>query len=270
MTQAQWVAERIVESSPGLEIELVPITTTGDMDRTSPVTALTEMGAFVRSVQAAVLDGRADLAVHSCKDLPVDGPEQLAQWYPIREAPWDVMCGAAIHELAGGSRVGTGSPRRAAQLALIRPDLDVVPIRGNVPTRLAKIGTEVDAVVLAEAGLLRLGLEDSISQRFSIDEMVPAPAQAALCVEGPDDRELTHLLDAIDDTPTRSAVEAERQLLAETGAGCRSALGALVTLDEEAASMTAFVEDAAGPRRATVHGVEPRSLAPAMRKELGL
>lgn len=268
MTQAHWVAGRIVESSTGLDVELVPITTTGDMDRTSPVTALTEMGAFVRSVQAAVLDGRADLAVHSCKDLPVDGPEQLAQSYPSREAPWDVMCGATIHELARGARVGTGSPRRAAQLALIRPDLDVVPIRGNVPTRLAKIGTDVDAVVLAEAGLLRLGLGASISQRFSVDEMVPAPAQAALCVEGR--HELTHLLDEIDDIPTRTAVEAERQLLAETGAGCRSALGALVTLNDEVASMTAFVEDADGPRRATVHDEDPRSLAPAMRTELGL
>lgn len=270
MTQARWVAERALHLQPDLEIELVEISTTGDLDRTSPVTALTEMGAFVKAVQQAVIDDRADIAVHSCKDLPTDGPAELMQWYPDREAPWDVLCGARLDDLKSGATVGTGSPRRAAQLNLLRPDIVVVPIRGNVPTRLSKVGMEVDAVVLAEAGLKRLGRSDSISQRFSLDEMVPAPAQAALCIEADADDSLQTLLDALDDANTRAAVEAERQLLAETGAGCRSALGALVTSDGCSTTMTAFVQDDHGPRRATVRATDPERLAPSMRQELGL
>lgn len=270
MTQARWVAERVLELQPDLDIELVEISTTGDIDRKTPVTALTEMGAFVRAVQQAVLDDRADLAVHSCKDLPTDGPADLMQWYPAREEPWDVLCGARLDELTIGARVGTGSPRRAAQLNLLRPDIEVVPIRGNVPTRLGKIGSEVDAVVLAEAGLIRLGLLDSVAQRFALDEMVPAPAQAALCIEAEGNDAVRAVLDALDDADTRVAVEAERQLLAETGAGCRSALGALVTSNGSSVTMAAFVQDDRGPRRATVRASDSERLAPSMRRELGL
>ena len=112
VTQAKWVADRIRLANPGIEVELVEIVTMGDRDTTSPVTTLTEVGAFVRAVQQAVLDGQADIAVHSCKDLPVAGPPELAAIYPIREAPWDVLCGSALEELPAGARVGTGSPRR--------------------------------------------------------------------------------------------------------------------------------------------------------------
>lgn len=270
LAQTRWVAERLETSWPGLTTEIVEISTTGDIDRTSPVAALTEMGAFVRSVQHAVLDGRADLAVHSCKDLPVAGPEGLGQWYPQRAEPWDVLCGATLDGLGDGARVGTGSPRRTAQLEAMRPDLRVVPIRGNVGTRLSLIGSGVDAVVLAEAGLRRLGLADAIDHRFGLDEMVPAPAQAAICVEAMEGSEAARLVGLIDDAGVRREIEAERLLLAETGAGCRSALGGLAEVARGGFRMTSFVRDDAGARRAVVEADSSAALVEAMRAELRL
>lgn len=270
LAQSRWVAEHLEASQPGLVTEIIEISTTGDIDRTSPVAALTEMGAFVRSVQYAVLDGRADVAVHSCKDLPVAGPAGLDQWYPQRAEPWDVLCGSTFAELADGATVGTGSPRRAAQLQMLRPDLRVLPIRGNVGTRLAKVGGEVDAVVLAEAGLQRLGLAEAIDHRFGLDEMIPAPAQAALCVEAMEGSDAAMLVDRIDDDQVRLEVEAERLLLAETGAGCRSALGGLAEMTSNGLRMTAFVHDDAGPRRAVVEAESASRLVESMRSELRL
>jgi hydroxymethylbilane synthase len=271
IAQARWVADRLTATHPGLEVSLIEIDTTGDLDRISPVATLTEVGAFVRSVQYAVLDGRADVAVHSCKDLPVQGPEGLGLFFPDRKAPWDVLCGRTLAELSAGARVGTGSPRRTAQLRLLRPDLDIVEIRGNVDTRLAKVGSgEYEAVVLAEAGLHRIGRLDAIAQRFDLTEMVPAPAQAVLAVETVQDGEAGHLVAAIDDPMTRRAVETERLVLEWTGAGCRSALGALARCDDGAISVSGFVSDDAGPRRAEAVGHSPSEAAAAIIRELRL
>lgn len=271
LAQARWVADRLTASHPGVEVELVEVTTTGDADRVSPVTTLTEVGAFVRSVQVAVLDGRADLAVHSCKDLPVAGPDGLIASYPEREAPWDVLCGAELDDLPAGARVGTGSPRRTAQLSALRPDLVIDGIRGNVETRLAKVTSgEFDAVVLADAGLRRLGLDRHIRKRFSITEMVPAPAQGALAVEAREGSESADLLRAIDHAPTRTAIEAERSLLARTGAGCRAALGALATVTEAGTAMHGFVADATGARRASVQHENAERASRLLQEELGL
>ncbi len=269
--QARLIASMLQAESPDLTVELVEVATTGDLDRSSPVAMLTEVGAFVRAVQQAVLDGRADLAVHSCKDLPVAGPEELARVYPDRIAPWDVLCGAPLDDLREGAVVGTGSPRRRSQLLALRPDLEVREIRGNVDTRLRAVedGT-YDAVVLAEAGLLRLGRSNAISQRFSLDEMVPAPAQAALAVEVLADGPQAGLVAAIDDPETRSTVEAERELLARTGAGCRSALGALARVtDCGGMTMVGFVEDDDGPRRGAVAG-RADDVALLLQEELAL
>ncbi len=268
LAQARFVAGLL--EFRGVSVSLVEISTTGDIDRTSPVSALTEMGAFVRAVQQAVLDGRADLAVHSCKDPPVAGPDGLRQWYPQRGEPWDALCGATPASLGSGARVGTGSPRRASQMAILRPDVEIVPIRGNVETRLGKIGVDVDAVILAEAGLGRVGLTEAISHRFTLDEMVPAPAQAALCVEALEGSGAVGLLDAIDDPGARAVVEAERLLLSETGAGCRSALGARATRDGERYAMTGFVDDHDGPRRGAVSAETPELLVSAMIAALSL
>lgn len=255
LAQAEEVADLLERAHPGLETSLVEVTTTGDHDRTSSVTTLTEVGAFVRAVQETVLVGEADVAVHSCKDLPVEGPPDLVVYYPGREAPWDVLCGYELDSLPNGARVGTGSPRRSAQLKALRPDVEVEDIRGNVDTRLEKMHRgEYHAVVLAEAGLRRLGRDDEIRHRFSLAEMVPAPAQAALAVEAVSGSAATELLEAIDDEETRKAVEAERALLALTRAGCRSALGALGLVNDSTIDLTGFVEDEDGPRSGSASG----------------
>lgn len=273
LAQSRWVAERLEAVHEGLRVSLVHVTTSGDADRVSPVAALTEMGAFVRAVQVAVLQGHADVAVHSCKDLPVSGPPELVAVFPERERPWDVLCGSTFDGLPLGARIGTGSPRRTAQLLALRPDLVVSEIRGNVETRLSAVrsGT-VDAVVLAEAGLARLGLREAIDHTFEVSEMVPAPAQAALALEARQGSAALEMVRALDHSPTRVCVEAERALLAITGAGCRSALGALAQVELSTMGMYGFIQDEneGGPRRAWVSATEPLALAESMRTALGL
>jgi hydroxymethylbilane synthase len=271
MAQARWVATMIETSHPGTSVSLLEVTTTGDRDRVSPVATLTEVGAFVRAVQQAVLDGSADVAVHSCKDLPVAGPDGLIVFYPEREVPWDVLCGHDLESLPPGAHVGTGSPRRAAQLSALRPDVEVAEIRGNVGTRLEKIKDgEFDAVVLAEAGLRRIGRSDEVGHRFSLEEMVPAPAQAALAVEMRADDALIDLVAGLDDPATRLAVETERALLELTHAGCRAALGAYAVPVGSGVAVTGFVEDGSGPRRAEAVAESPVEAATALQVGLGL
>lgn len=257
---------------PDLEVTLVEIDTSGDRDRSSPVAALTEMGAFVRSVQQAVLDGTADAAVHSLKDMPTAPvPGLTVAAYPERRDPWDVLVGADLDDLPPGALVGTGSPRRVAQLMLLRPDLETTELRGNVDTRLRKVADgEVAAAVLAAAGLARLDRADSIRRVFGVGEMVPAPGQGALAVETAVGTEAAELVAAIDDPAVRGAVAAERLLLAETGAGCRSALGAIARANGESIMLHAFVADERGPRRATVTGDGAAQIVAAAVRELGL
>lgn len=271
LAQARWVAERLSAAHPGLEVSLVEVSTTGDRDRVTSVTTLTEVGAFVRAVQEAVLDGSADLAVHSCKDLPVEGPDGLVAIYPEREAAWDALCGHDLESLPRGGRVGTGSPRRAAQLRALRPDVEVADIRGNVGTRLEKIRSgEYDAVVLAEAGLRRLGIGGRLDHRFTLREMVPAPAQAALAVEARADDPRLGLFNALDHAETRTAIETERSLLANTRAGCRSALGAYAEVRGGSVHVTGFVEDEGGARHAEASGASPAAAARALQAALEL
>lgn len=271
IAQARWVGEQLVKIDPGTEVTLVEVKTTGDRDRVSSVATLTEVGAFVRAVQEAVVEGRADVAVHSCKDLPVDGPRGLTAIYPERERPWDVMCGHDLESLPEGAKVGTGSPRRAAQLRSLRPDVEVADIRGNVGTRLEKMRSGAyDAVILAEAGLRRLGRADEVRHRFTLTEMVPAPAQAALAVEVRDGHPQLDLIEAIDHPDTRAAVETERALLEHTRAGCRSALGAFADVRAAAIHLTGFVEDEDGARYAEADGPSPNAASRALQARLGL
>lgn len=271
LVQAETVVEMLRNAHPDVDVSLVEVTTTGDLDRTTSVTTLTEVGAFVRAIQTAVLDGTADVAVHSCKDLPVAGPPELVAFYPEREQPWDALCGHDLESLPGGARVGTGSPRRAAQFLQLRPDVEVASIRGNVETRLGKLSDgEYDAVILAYAGLYRLGLQSEIDHIFSVDEMVPAPAQAALAVEALAGSPTAELMAAIDDPSTRACVEAERALLEVTGAGCRSALGAFAATTQDGIAMTGFVEDEAGARFGQSMASDPSAAAYALREVLGL
>lgn len=271
MAQAGAVANALRAAHTGLGISVVEVESSGDIDKTSPVATLTEVGAFVRSIQHAVLDGRADLAVHSCKDLPIAGPPGLVPFYPERDEPWDVLCGHDLDSLPPRARVGTGSPRRAAQLRILRPDVEVVEIRGNVDTRLEKMRTgEYDAVVLAEAGLRRLGIQNEARHRFSVGEMVPAPGQAAIAVEAAAGSRAAELAQAIDHRTTRMAVESERALLANTGAGCRSALGALGVVSDGGLHLSGFVADEDGPRFAEAEGSDGQSVATQLQSVLGL
>ena len=272
LAQANEVAAKLAAAHPGLEIDFVEVVTSGDLDRVSPVATLTEVGAFVRAVQQAVIDGTADVAVHSCKDLPVEGPPGLTAFYPVRALPWDVLCGHSLASLPAKARVGTGSPRRTAQLRALRPDVVVDEIRGNVDTRLDKVASgDYDAVVLAEAGLSRLGRGGEIGHRFGLREMVPAPAQAALAVEARVDDPTLGLLADIDHRPTRLAVETERALLVLTQAGCRSALGAHATVGADTSVRVAgFVEDDEGPRYAEAEGPDPAGAASNLQDALGL
>lgn len=271
LAQAGEVARLLNRAHPDLQVDVLEVTTTGDRDRTSSVATLTEVGAFVRAVQQTVLQGEADIAVHSCKDLPVQGPSDLVAFYPVREAPWDVLCGHDLGTLPRGALVGTGSPRRTAQLLKLRPDVEVEDIRGNVDTRLEKVRSgRYDAVVLAEAGLRRLGRQREIGHRFSLEEMVPAPAQAALAVEARVGDTAAELLDAVDDPEVRAAVEAERALLGLTRAGCRSALGALASVGNGTIEMTGFVEDELGPRFGRANGPDPEQTARSLQAALGL
>jgi hydroxymethylbilane synthase len=272
--QAERVAVRLRAAHPGLRVVLVRVESSGDRDRASPVAALTESGAFVHGVQQAVLERRADAAVHSLKDLPTAAREGLVlAAVPERADPSDALVGADVEMLATGARVATGSPRRRAQVALIRPDLRFVELRGNVDTRLRRIGAgEAECGVLATAGLLRLGRGNVIVRRLGVEEMVPAPGQGALAVEtAADDSASGELVAAIDDGELRAAVDAERELLARTGAGCRAALGALAEAGPGGIGMWVFVADGRGPRRALVErAADPVEAAAMAAKELGL
>jgi hydroxymethylbilane synthase len=229
------IADRIAEIA-GCAVELVRIRTEGDV-HTGPLATIGGTGVFVTGVRAALLDGRADVIVHSYKDLPTtpaDGVSLAA--VPARENPFDALCarnGLTLDELPTGSTVGTGSPRRAAQLLTRRPDLQVVPIRGNVDTRLAKVGTELDGVVLAMAGLRRLGRAEVVTEALDPIQVLPAPAQGALAIEcRADDSATLTLLAGLDDSASRAAVAAERALLAGLEAGCSAPVGALAEVTE--------------------------------------
>ncbi len=271
VAQSTIVATSIMRAFDDVTVTLTTVETTGDQDRTTAVTALTELGAFVRSVQRLVLEGRADLAVHSAKDLPVIGPDGLVGFNPRRGDVADALVGVSLEDLPVGATVGTGSPRREAQLSELRPDLQIVPVRGNVDTRisLTKEGS-IDAVVLAVAGLDRAGLSEHISHRFASHEMVPAPAQGALTIEARPGTFASEVAATLEDDPTRTAVDAERALLEIAGAGCRSALGAHVIVKGNRLVMDAFVSDDRGRRRMTVEDDNPTSVAEAMKRALGL
>jgi hydroxymethylbilane synthase len=230
LVQAGQVARLITERT-GRAVELVPVTTFGDVSR-AQLAQIGGTGVFVSGLRERLLAGEIDVAVHSLKDLPT-GPAAgiVLAAVPGRDDPRDALAardGAKLADLQSGAKIGTGSPRRAAQLLILRPDIRPVPLRGNAGTRLAKVQTgELDAVVLAHAGLARIGRLDAVSQVFDPDEMMPAPGQGALAVECLGGREdLVALLGSIDDPLSRAATTAERSLLAGLQAGCSAPVGA--------------------------------------------
>ena len=235
---ALWQAEHVVALlrgvEPALEVELEVVQTQGDRRRDVPIWELGGKGVFAKEVQAAVLDGRADMAVHSAKDLPSATPDGLViAAVPERGDPRDALVGSTLEGLPAGGTVATGSLRRRAQLAHLRPDLRFQGLRGNMQTRIAAAGRDgVDAVVVAATALDRLELADRITERLDLDAMVPQVAQAALAVEcrAGDDATRT-LLRGVEHRPTRRTVDAERGFLAELGGDCSLPAAAHAVLD---------------------------------------
>ena len=239
LAQTEIVRAALLAHHPGLTVVVERITTRGDLilDRSIASAALDDKGLFVAEIEAALHDRRIDLAVHSAKDLPSTLPPEfmIAAW-TRRADPRDVLVSrfGSLEALPQGARVGTSSPRRACQLRARRPDLLIRDIRGNVDTRLRKLAAgEYDALVLAAAGLQRLGLHDQITAPFAPDEMVPAVGQGALGIEvRAEDAAITALLAPLADRDTAAAVRAERAFLAATQGGCSAAVAAHGTILE--------------------------------------
>ncbi len=272
--QAEWVAARLRQN--GYQVELVEITTTGDVDRSNSIEQIGTLGVFTKEIQRALLDRRVDLGVHSLKDLPTERVEGLTlAAVPVRESVADsVIVRSAVRstnapmtkldDLPHAARVGTGSLRRRAQLLNSRPDLLISDVRGNVDTRLRKLDDgQFDAIVLAEAGLRRLGLADRIAFAIPPTQMLPAVGQGALGIEcrGTDTETLAALA-ALNDPHTQAAVTAERALLAALRGGCMAPVGAWGRIVESELHLSAVVLSADGAQRLHVQRVaEPANAA---------
>lgn len=249
LLQTESVAAKIKEINPGLEVSISRIVTQGDRNRQTRLDRMPGVGVFVKELEEALLDGRIDLAVHSLKDMPTDIPQGLSLVaIAEREDPRDVLVAKAggLAELAPGARIGTGSLRRAVQLARYRPDLAVCSIRGNVDTRLGKVTSgEVDGVILAAAAMIRLGWVDKISQYLPLEHFLPAAGQGALALEARlDDGEVAGLVAFLNHLPTRQSVTAERAFLRGLGGGCRAAIAALGRVDGTTLKLEGMVADA--------------------------
>ena len=244
--------------------------TDGDKDRKTPLRDLGggEGGVFTTRLEEELLAGRVDVAVHSLKDLPTAPPDGLVLAVtPPRADPLDALCGSTLAGLRPGARVGTGSARRVAQLKALRPDVEVVPIRGNVPPRLAKLKSGLDAVILAASGLRRLGLDDSITELLDPALFPPSPGQGALAVQvRAGDRELLEMLNAFGDPDADAAVRAERALLAQLHGGCSVPVGALAVRRDGLLSLSAQVTSLDGLKRVTgtVTGADPETTGAAL------
>jgi hydroxymethylbilane synthase len=222
LTQAELAALRL--RAPGIELAIVPITTSGDADRTKPFGEIGSRGVFVKELEEALLGHRIDVAVHSAKDMTASDPEGLSVGaYLARDDPRDALCGADA--VRPGMRIGTASARRRAQLLALEPSLSIEPLRGNIDTRLRKRGERgLDAVVLAACGLDRLGLAAEIGHRFDPEQLLPEAGQGALALQVRAGEE--HLVSAADDGATREQVEAERAVIAAVGGGCLAPVAA--------------------------------------------
>jgi len=247
MVQSEAVAALLRRAHPGLQVELLTITTAGDRDQSTPLPEGSGVGWFTTAIQDALQQDAIDVAVHSYKDLPTQRPEGLViAAIPMREDPRDALVsrrGETLRGLPAGAVVGTSSPRREAQLREIRPDLDIRGIRGNVDSRIAKVDSgDYDATVLALAGLTRLGVAARANHVFGYEEMLPAPAQGALAVEcRATDSTTREAVRAIDDPGLHLAVTAERAFLAALDGGCSFPAGAHAELFGSTLKLSAFV-----------------------------
>ena len=238
LAQTELVLDRLRQAAPHLRFETTVIVTSGDRGSSSQIVD----GIFVKEIQRSLLEGEIDLAIHSLKDMPTESPSGLMLGAtPTREDPRDGLIGPNLRELPAAPRIGTGSPRRSAQVKRLRPDAQVSAIRGTVPTRISKVRSgDLHAVVLAVAGLKRLGLE--ADQVFGYDEALPAPGQGTLAVELREgESELHEIVGLIDDLSVRAAAAAERAVLRELGGGCLIPLGTHARVEEGALVLDASV-----------------------------
>ena len=270
MAQTRQISERLAAAAKA-EIELVPITTQGDTSRAS-LASIGGTGVFAAALREALLAGECDLVVHSLKDLPTAEHEGLRLGaVPKRADARDALCardGFKLATLPEGARVGTGSPRRIAQLGAARPDVVAVDLRGNIDTRLGTVESgELDAVLLAAAGLGRLGRSDAVTDLLPLGDWPTAPGQGALALEvrrETGDRSLERALEAVDHKTTRATVLAERLVLAGLEAGCSAPIGATAFMEDELLFLTATVYSADGARRiVSSHAATPESRSAA-------
>ncbi|MBM9616276.1 hydroxymethylbilane synthase [Desulfobulbus rhabdoformis] len=254
VTQSTWVKNQIENAHPQTQVELVKITTKGDKILDVPLAKVGGKGLFVKEIEDALLTGEVDLAVHSMKDVPTELPQGLhIGIIPARETPFDAFISNkfdSIDALPQGATMGTSSLRRKSQLSALRPDLNIVDLRGNIDTRLRKLDEGIyDAIILAGAGLNRLGLSKRITTLLPASQMLPAISQGALGIElRQDDNELFKGLQFLHHLPTAVTVAAERAFLLTLEGGCQVPIGAFATLEGETVSLTGLVAEVDGSR----------------------
>jgi len=251
--QANWVKSRLEDLHPGIEVVLIHIRTEGDRIEV-PLFQLGGKGLFVKDIEDALIRGEVDLAVHSAKDLPAVIPEELAlSAFPAREDPRDALLsrpGVSWREFPRGGRIGTSSPRRKAQLLHLRADLEVVPLRGNLDTRIRKLSTEnLDGILLASAGLRRMGWESKASDFFDPETMVPAIGQGVMAIETHrQNSRARELVADLNHRPTGLELEAERAFLRELGGGCQIPIAGLARMREDRIRLVGLISSSDGKR----------------------
>ena len=252
LAQSKWVIDRISDRYPGIRVDLITIKTKGDRIIHRPLSTIGGKGLFVKEIEESLTKNEIDVAVHSLKDVPAELPDNLyIGIIPEREDPHDVMISKKnipLKDLPEGSYIGTSSLRRSAQLLHYRPDLEIVPLRGNLDTRIRKLDTaDIQAIVVAAAGLKRIGFKDRIAQPFSFDLMLPAIGQGALGLElRRDDQKIRDMLAFLDHHPTRLAAEAERSFLRELKGGCRLPVAGFARFRDDGLSLDGLVANLDG------------------------
>ena len=265
--QANWVKSALNAGNSSMAVELVPIKTRGDKILDVPLAKVGGKGLFVKEIEDALLNGRIDLAVHSMKDMPSEIPDGLCVGaIPEREIPQDVLIskkGLLLHDLMPGARIGTSSLRRSAQLLHARPDLIILPLRGNIDTRLKKLETEnLDAIILAAAGVIRLGLENRITEYMDENVMLPAVGQGALCIEiRQNDPEIEPIITSLNHQETWTVVMGERAFLNRLEGGCQVPIAAHGKIEQNTFTLCGLVASVDGTNiiKETLSGPEDSS-----------
>ena len=273
LVQTNWVVDQLKKENPGVEFEVKIIKTKGDLIKDLPLDKIGDKGLFVKEIEKSLLDGEIDMAVHSMKDMPSYLPEGLKFAHsPKREDPRDALIFKegykSLDDLPQGARIGTGSKRRKYQLLKHRPDLEIVPIRGNIETRIKKIETEkLDGVVLAASGLRRAGLDDKIDYYIPTDIMLPAQGILALEIRE-DDKETEKIIDSIKDDITKIQIDAERGFLIGVNGSCHIPMGAYCEIEGEKITLTGLYGDGEGKKIVVQSQVGTLADAPKIGYEL--